>query len=231
MKYAKLIFLLMVLLFALSAIGTGISAEDQLLTKAFVVKFREVDEVASLVKPLLSDQGAVTLQPRLHTVIVQDFDRNLRQIESAIASFDVPPPSAEIAIKLVRATKETDPLPVTEEVKNMARIGDVLRFNQYKLLDTGSIQCQEGQSTELSLAKDYRISFVPDVIQEGNGVIRLKNFQLKRHVNDQRSKDPFVNLISVTVNLRNGETLVLGASRFEDSDQALLVILLGKVKK
>jgi hypothetical protein len=34
----------------------------------------------------------------------------------------------------------------------------------------------------------------------------------------------------LTLNLRNAETLVLGASRFEESDQALMVILLAKVK-
>ena len=80
------------------------------------------------------------------------------------------------------------------------------------------------------LILNYQLSFVTDVIQEGKGIIRLKNFQLKKRKKEVKGSDVFVPLISLTLNLRNAETLVLGASRFEESDQALMVILLAKVK-
>jgi type II/III secretion system protein len=207
------------------------AAQDPLLTKAFTVKFKKVDEVASVINGLLSDKGAVTLQPKLQTLVVQDYEKNLRQIEMAIAAFDVPPPAAEISVKLVRATKNADPSPISDEIKNMARVGDVLKFNQYALLDSGIIECEEGENSSLSLAREYQISFVPDIIQEGSNIIRLKNFQLKKKKKEANGKETFLPLITVTVNLRNAETLVLGASRFEESDQALLIMILGKVKK
>ncbi len=206
-------------------------AQESLLTKAFTIKFRKVDEVASLINGLLSEKGAVTLQPKLQTLVVQDYEKNLRQIEMAIAAFDVPPPAAEISVKLVLATKNADPSPISDEIKNMARVGDVLKFNQYSLLDSGIIECEEGENSVLSLAREYQISFVPDIIQEGSNIIRLKNFQLKKRKKEGNNKETFQPLITVTVNLRNAETLVLGASRLEESDQALLVMLLGKVKK
>ncbi|PWT93738.1 MAG: hypothetical protein C5B54_01415 [Acidobacteria bacterium] len=212
-------------------VATSAFADEALLTKAFVIKFRKVDEVASVVNGLLSEKGAVTMQPRLQTLVVQDYEKNIRQIEMAISAFDVPPPAVEISVKLVRATKNPDVGPIADEIKNMAKLGEVLKYNQYALLDSGLIQCQEGESTVLSLAKEYQLSFLPDVIQEGNGIIRLKNFQLQKRKKDADGKDVFVPLISVTLNLRNEETLVLGASRFEDSNQALMVVLNGKVKK
>ncbi len=215
-----------ILIFAVVA-----NAQDPLLTKAFTIKFKKVDEVASVINGLLSDKGAVTLQPKLQTLVVQDYEKNLRQIEMAIAAFDVPPPAAEISVKLVRATKNADPAPISDEIKNMARVGDVLKFNQYALLDSGIIECEEGENSSLSLAQEYQISFVPDIIQEGSNIIRLKNFQLKKKKKDNNGKETFLPLITVTVNLRNAETLVLGASRFEESDQALLIMILGKVKK
>ncbi|HEY7162241.1 MAG TPA: secretin N-terminal domain-containing protein [Acidobacteriota bacterium] len=222
----KILPAIFVLTFAVLA-----SAQDPLLTKAFTVKFKKVDEVASVINGLLSDKGAVTLQPKLQTLVVQDYEKNLRQIEMAIAAFDVPPPAAEISIKLVRATKNPDPAPISDEIKNMARVGDVLKFNQYALLDSGIIECEEGENSSLSLAREYQISFVPDIIQEGSNIIRLKNFQLKKKKKESNGKETFLPLITVTVNLRNAETLVLGASRFEESDQALLIMILGKVKK
>jgi hypothetical protein len=173
----------------------------------------------------------VTLQPKLRTIVVQDYEANLRQIEMAITGFDVPPPAAEVSVKLVRASRQAKETPVSEEIQNMARVGDVLKFNDYALLDSGRLECQEGELSELTLAKDYRLTFVADIIQEGSKIIRLKNFQLQKRKKDPAGKEVFAPLITVTVNLRESETLVLGASRFEDSDQALLVVLLGKVKE
>lgn len=204
---------------------------DQVLTKAFTIKFKKVDEVATIVNSLLSDRGAVTMQPRLQTLVVQDYEKNLRQIEMAIAAFDVPPPAAEVSVKLVRASKNTEETSISNEIKNMAKVAEVLKFNQYALLDSGILQCEEGQNSVLSLAKDYQLSFVADIIEEKNNIIRLQNFQLKKRKKDSEGKEIFVPLLTVTINLRDGETLVLGASRFEESNQALLVILLGKVKK
>ncbi len=206
-------------------------AEEQVLTKAFTVKFKEVNEVATLVNPLLSEKGALTLQPKLRTLVVQDYENHLRQIEMAIIAYDVPPPAVEISLKLVRATKNTQVSPISEEIKQMAKLGEVLKFNQYVLLDTSLVHSEEGQTSVVTLAKEYQLNFVTDVIQEGNGIIRLKNFQLKKRKKDGNAKESFVPLISLTLNLRNAETLVLGASRFEESDQALMVILLAKVKK
>lgn len=212
-----------------AAFFTTAAAQEEILTKAFVIKFKKVGEVASVVNRLLGEKGAVTLQPGLRTIIVQDTGKNLRQIELAIATFDTPPPSVEITIKLVRATKSSAEPTISDEIRNMARLGEVLRFNQYALMDSAIIEAQEGQSSVLLLAKDYQLHFFADVVQEGNGIIRLKNFELRKRARG-KGKGLFTPLISVTVNLRSGETLVLGASRFEESDQALLVILLGKMK-
>jgi hypothetical protein len=223
----RLACFLIVLLLAAPVFG----AEDAVLTKAFTVKFKKVDEVTTLINGLLSEKGAVTLQPSLRTIVVQDYEKNLRQVEMAIAAFDTPPPSVELSVKLVRAAKNPQPSPVSEEIRNMAKFSEVLKFNDYSLLDSGVIECQEGQNSVLTLARDYQLTFLPDVIQEGNGIIRLQNFQLSRRKAEGKGKATFTPLLSVTLNLRNAETLVLGATRFEDSDQALLVILLGKVKK
>ena len=69
------------------------------------------------------------------------------------------------------------------------------------------------------------------MVQEGNGIIRLKNFQLKKKRKGRAKTESMVPLLSVTLNLKNAETLVLGASQFEESNHAVLVILIGKVKE
>ncbi len=218
------------LLFCAATVASG---QDPILTKAFVVKFKDVNEVASVINGLLSEKGAVTIQPKLRTLIVQDFEKNLRQVEMAIAAYDTPPPAVEISVKLIRASRNKDSAatPIADEIKNMTKLGEVLKFNQYSLLDSGLIECQEGENSVLLLAHDYQLSFLPDIIQEKGSIIRLKDFQLKKRRKDSDGKEFFAPMITVTLNLREAETLVLGASRFEESDQALLIVLLGKVKK
>lgn len=205
-------------------------AEESILTRAFSIKFRKVEDAASVINGLLSEKGAITIQPHMKTVVVQDFEKNLRQVEMALAAFDTPPPSVEISVKLVLARKMESENTVSEEIKDVGKLGDVLRFNNYTLLDDGSITSEEGRRVDLNLAKEYQVSFLTDVVQEGNGVIRLKNFQLKKRRKGKAKGEALIPLLSVTLNLRNEETLVLGASRFEESNHALLIILHGKVR-
>ncbi len=162
------------------ALVTNLSADESIITKAFSIKFRKVEEAASLVNGLLSDKGAVTMQRHIKTIVVQDYEKNLRQVEMALAEFDSPPPSVELSVKLVLARKTENAPPVSQEIKDVGKLGDVLRFNDYTLLDNGIITSEEGRPAILNLAKEYQVSFLTDVIQEGNGIIRLKNFQLKK---------------------------------------------------
>ena len=217
--------IVLILLFA-----AVVAAEDSIVTKAFSIKFRKVEEAASLVNGLLSEKGAVTIQPHIKTVVVQDFEKNLRQVEMALSAFDTPPPSVELSVKLVLAKKTEETTAVSQEIKDIGKLGEVLRFNNYTLLDNGMITSEEGRPANMNLGKEYQISFLTDVIQEGNGVIRLKNFQIKKRRKGRARGEAMVPLLSVTLNLKNEETLVLGASQFEESNHALLVILHGKVR-
>jgi hypothetical protein len=217
----------LVLILLLSSVSL---AEEAIITKAFAIKFRKVGEAATLVNGLLSEKGTVTMQPHIKTIVVRDYEANLKEVESALSEFDAPPPSVELSVKLVLARKSETTPEVSQEIKDIGKLGEVLRFNDYTLLDNGMITSEEGRAASLNLARQYQVSFTTDVIQEGTGIIRLKDFQLKKRRRGRAKEESLVPLLSVTLNLRNDETLVLGASQFEESNQALLIILLGKVK-
>jgi type II secretory pathway component GspD/PulD (secretin) len=204
-------------------------AEETILTRAFTIKFRKVEDAAMIVNRLLSEHGAVTIQPHIKTIVVQDYEANLKKIEGSLASYDTPAPSIDLSIKLVLAKKVDGA--VQPEQEDIGNVGKILRYNQYSVLDHGSVSSQEGRSSAVNLGEQYQLTFVTDSIQQDSGIIRLKNFELRKIRKGKGGKDPAPPLLSMTLNLRNAEQLVLGASRFEDSDQALLVILVGTVKK
>ena len=130
-------------------------ADEALLTKAFPIKHRKVEEAASVVNPLLSEKGAVTMQPHIKTLVVQDYEKNLRQVETALNEFDTPPPFVEVSVKLVLARKTENPPAVSQDIKDIGKVGEVLRFNNYQLLDDAVITSEEGKPATLNLAKDY----------------------------------------------------------------------------
>ena len=218
-----------ILLIFLLLVSFQLSAEETLLTRAFTIKFRKIEDATITVNRLLSDRGAVTIQPHIKTIVVQDYEANLKKIEAALASYDTPAPSVDYSIKLVLAKKVSGNVPPSQE--DIGKIGQILRFNQYSLLDGGNVSSQEGRSSAMNFADTYQLTFMTDSIQEDRGIIRLKNFELRKIKKGRGGKEPTAPLLSMTLNLKDAEQLVLGASRFEDSDQALLIILVGKVKK
>jgi len=218
---------LFVILFLL--LHVQLFAEEVLLTRAFTIKFRKVEDAAITVNRLLSERGAVTIQPHIKTIVVQDYESNLKKIEAALSSYDTPAPFIDLSIKLVLAKKVDGKVPPDQS--DIGKVGQVLRFNQYSVLDNNAVTSQEGRTAAVNLAEEYQLTFVTDSIQEDSGLIRLKNFELRKIRKGKGGKDAAPPLLSMTLNLRDAEELVLGASRFEGSDQALLIILMGRVKK
>jgi hypothetical protein len=150
-----------------------------------------------------------------------------------LASLSLKTPTArsvEFSIKLMVATK-SDQSPVSKQIKYIGNTGDSARFYNYALLDDGMVTSIEGRPAGLYLAREYQVRFLTDTIQEKEGIIRLKNFELRKIRRGKGGKDPVTPLISANLNLRNAETAILGASKVDESDQTILIILLGKVKK
>jgi len=138
-------------------------------------------------------------------------------------------PAAEVSIQLMMATKSDQT--VAKQIKYIGNTGDATRFYNYGLVGDGVITSTEGNRTGLYLGREYQVRFVTDTIQQKDGIIRLKNFELRKVRKGRGGKDSAAPLISTTLDLRNSETVVLGASKIDEEDQALLVILIGKVKK
>src|SRR5437773_1464795 len=74
--------------------------------RVFTLRHRKAEEVALLVRPFLTENGSVILQPKLNTLSVRDTAEAIARVAEAIASYDVPPRSVEISVTLLKATSE-----------------------------------------------------------------------------------------------------------------------------
>src|SRR5689334_21938617 len=77
-----------------------------IVIRVFTLKYRKADEVALLVRPLLTENGSVILHPKLNTLTVRDTSAAVETVAQAVASYDIPPRGVEISVTLLKASNQ-----------------------------------------------------------------------------------------------------------------------------
>src|SRR5664279_6334383 len=101
-----------VLAFAVALAGSGtLSAAGpppQTVVKVFTLKYRKVEDALALLRPLLSDSGAVSavLETHLNSLTVRGTPARVEQIAREVAAFDVPLRAIDIVVTLLKSSGE-----------------------------------------------------------------------------------------------------------------------------
>jgi len=214
------------LAFLLPASSTG---AEELSIKVFKLNYRRVEEAALLIRPHLSDAASVTLTQRLNAMTVTDREENLKTIAKVVADFDVPPRGFTFAIKLVRARADVPAGSISKEIGGMgAKLKALFQFNDYALIDSELLRGVEGRRVECRLGQDYALSF--SIAPAGGGdELLLSPFTLSR-VRAGGNLGPLIQtpLYRAPMPIKLNQTLIIGASREEQSKTALILILLAQ---
>lgn len=203
-------------LFADDAAGRG-----DLLAHSFRLQHKATERAASVIEPLMSADGTVSIQPSTRTLVVTDRPENIKAIRAALDRYDAPPQPFVLTLKLVSASRSSAPSPVAPDLREVAaKLGGVLRFNNFEKLGELRVSAREGSPIiGQTLAPDYRADFVLGEWDPASDTIRVESFDLRRGSNGQL--DP---VLKTTLNLKVGQTVVLGASRDPNSQKALMLV-------
>ena len=91
----------------LASVAGGVAvADDPISARAFELRFKPLADAAELIDPLLSADGAVTLRPRLGTLVVEDHLSVLERVKDLLLSYDLPPRNAEVTLTLLLGHRE-----------------------------------------------------------------------------------------------------------------------------
>src|SRR5262245_9299543 len=66
-------------------------AAKSLSVRTFSFKYKDSEKAAAMIKPLLSSEGSMSIQPSTNALVVTDRADNLKTIAKALADFDLPP--------------------------------------------------------------------------------------------------------------------------------------------
>ena len=207
-------------------------AADPVSARAYAVKFKSLADAAEIVSPVLSRDGAVTLQPRLKTLTVQDHVSVLDRIGSLLGSFDTAPRNVEIAMSLFLGTDKREqeagrnvpPTTMTRDVRGIAEtLGDFTKWNSYEPLGGRAVTAAEGGRVTVNLSDEYRVVYDVETVQDQT--VKLTNFVLQRIFHDADGKERVQDVYSAGVVLPVGRMLMLGAAQNPESKRALFLTL------
>jgi Bacterial type II/III secretion system short domain len=221
----KTFFLAAALAFLLPGSSPG---AEELSIKVFKLNYRRVEEAALLIRPHLSEAASVTLAQRLNAMTVTDREENLKTVAKVLADFDVPPRGFTFAIKLVRARADVPAGSIAQEIGGLgAKLKSLFQFNDYSLIDSAVLRGVEGRRVECRLGEEYALSFSIGPAGGGDDLL-LAPFTLSRVRKGNVGPLVLTRLYRASLPITLNQTLVVGASREEQSKSALILILLAQ---
>jgi len=201
--------------------------DDPIHARSFPVRFRPLMDAAEIVSSILSEDGEITLQPRLKQLVVRDRASILEQVEPLIRSFDLPPRSVQVSISLALATQaeagRTAPDELHQRDRGIWEIAPLTGFTAFDPLGKRSIVGVEGSTVTTDLSEDYRVVFAVDWVEDDR--VNFKSFSLLRITRTAEGEEQVKNVYSAEINLQTGKPLLVGAAQAPNSKKALFLML------
>jgi hypothetical protein len=214
----RLLILMIALLMSTTAFADAADLGKSLTVRTFQFKHKEADKAAGVIKSLMSVEGSMSIQPAANSLVVTDLPENLKKIATALEAFDKAPQPLRLSIRLVSAAKGTA-AKVAPELADVAPKLALLRYNVLETLGTTEVAGQEGEDGVVNLG-GHRADFTFGEYDAASDSVKVSDFKLSRLEGDQLEP-----LLKTTLNLKLGQTVIIGATRQPQSQRALMIVV------
>jgi hypothetical protein len=203
--------------------------DKELVTKVIEVRFKPLGEAALLVDQLLGPCGSYSVPKTLRLITVEDEPQIVERVGQALASWDVPPRSAEVTISLILALREpSEGLGIRDEIRDVSEtLSQLTRYTSFERLGSATVKVIDGAAAEADLGDRYRVSFRVGGIDAERGIVHLEPFDLLQlpAPNETGARLPQARrLLGTALNLPQGRLHLIGAPA-RDRDRAIFLAL------
>jgi len=227
------------------------------LKKEFVkLKYVEADEVHKVLRSFQSPYGRITSNDDLNVITIQDTPEIVDKMLLLIKDIDVKPVDLLITVDLILGSmgieqspelsilmsgqpskKKLESDPLIKELKS------VLGYTHYNIIDSSFIRIQDDSYSDLKLGGqglDLRLMLEPHYVKEEKGDTFQLELRLIQHTSEKHisagvgateKKAREIVLIGTTLTVKSGERTVVGVSKLDGGNRALILIISGKVIK
>ena len=212
------------ILLTLCLFATGVAFAEPtgdakaLNVRTFQFKYKDADRAAAIIKPLMSAEGSMSIQPASNALVVTDRADNMKAIANALGDFDTPPHAVKLSLHLVGAGRSETATKVEPGLREIAGKLAILRYNAIDNLGDANVEGHEGEPTTVELQNGYRVDFKFGEYDPSSDSIKLDDFRLSKV-----QKDQLVQVYQATLNLKVGQTLIFGATK-NQSQRAIFLV-------
>ncbi|HEX2059187.1 MAG TPA: secretin N-terminal domain-containing protein, partial [Thermoanaerobaculia bacterium] len=209
------------MLLTATAFADAADVGKRLTVQTFQFKHKQAEKAAVVIKPLLSVDGSMSIQPSANSLVVTDSPENIKRIAAALAQFDTQPLSLMLSVRLVGAARggETRVDPQLKDIQSKLAL---LRYNVLESLGSADAGGREGEPGQIEL-EGYRADFKFGEYDPATDSVRVTDFRLLR-----LEGDTLVPLMKTTLNLKVGQTVILSAAKEPQSQRALMIVVTAK---
>jgi hypothetical protein len=207
---------------------------NRITARAFEIHYQPLVDAADVISPLLSEEGTVTLRPRLSVLVVEDRLTVLRRVADLLEDWDVPPRNVEITLSLFLGIDRHDEDPrapradngLSREVRGvLEKVSNFTKWTTYEPLGSRSVTGTEGDTVVANLSDEYRVVFVVESVDETRGAVKFERLQLQRITVDDDGAESVHDLYTAALVLPAGKLKLVGAASDPNSRRALFLAL------
>jgi hypothetical protein len=222
-RFATIVLTLLLVSVSVSAFADDAGdAGKSLSVRTFQFKFKKAENAAAVIKPLMSAEGSISIKAAGNSLVVTDLPENMKKIADALANFDKEAQPFRLSVRLVSAGRGADNEGrVPSELRDVAPKLAMLRFNVLDAIGTAEVLGKEGEPGQIDL-NGYRADFKFGAYDPASDSINLVDFKLSRLEADQLAP-----MYKTTLNLKLGQTVVMGATR-PQGNRALMIVFTAK---
>jgi len=231
MKFTR-VFLMLPMLLALSGAAfaepaaAAADAKPALAVHSFTFKFKQADKAAAAIKPLLSKEGSMSIQPSTNALVVTDRAENMKAVAKMIGDFDKEPQSFRLSVRIIGASRVEGTPKIPDDLKDVSKKLAMLPFNSYEAVGEATVQGKEGDPGLINMPTGYRADFKFGEYDPASDSIAVNDLQIAKLTGAQ--KDQLTPLLKTTLNLAIGQPYILGAAKGPQSQRALMIVLVAR---
>ena len=212
-------------------------ARPEMIQKIIQIKYLDYNFISGLLGQYKSRWGKVNMMPRDNRLIIEDTPETVAKLLDMIKELDVRPLDLQFNMDLIVASLDPDE-GIHKDLRNdrvIKEMQTMLKYRSFNLLDTTMIKVQDKTESNQRLGgagMSFRLRLRPRHIKEEKGDtfnIDLTLYKVMGSPVD--AKEMSSTLVATTLTLKSGERTVVGVSKLDGGDKALVLILSGKVLK
>jgi len=217
--------------------GGAVAPQERIL-RVYNVRFLEPDNAVALAYQLCGDDGCEISSMGDQGIMLRAVPQFHAEYEMLLAQRDVPPATQEFRVILLRADQSGSmPDVPADATAALEDLRDMLAYTGFEMIDSGWLRTSGSGGTTLGEAGSFRVelAFVGDPRQDSALLVRyfeLAHSQVFWETLDGESgASPRAQLgdsksvLSSQFGISVGETVVVGTSRANGGNEALVVLL------